>query len=133
LLIGIGIMAGINRRFRGVGWLVPILVGLVFFARKYYHDSFQDNFILPISLLIIGVYFIFRPRYRKDYWSLQQDSQPDQENIDGPLPAIATEASIPEDYIDASVVFGNVRKMAISKNFRGGEVSAIFGSAEVNL
>jgi hypothetical protein len=38
-----------------------------------------------------------------------------------------------EDYLDVSAVFGTVTRNVISKNFKGGEVNAVFGGAEINL
>ncbi|MBC6490559.1 hypothetical protein ACFSQD_09550 [Flavihumibacter stibioxidans] len=37
------------------------------------------------------------------------------------------------DGLNETAVFGNVRKILVTKNFSGGEVSAVFGSAEINL
>lgn len=37
------------------------------------------------------------------------------------------------DGLNETSVFGNVRKTLVTKNFSGGEVSAVFGSAEINL
>lgn len=37
------------------------------------------------------------------------------------------------DGLHETAVFGNVRKILVTKNFSGGEVSAVFGSAEINL
>lgn len=38
-----------------------------------------------------------------------------------------------EDALEASVVFGSIKKNIISKDFKGGEVNCVFGGAVINL
>ena len=42
-------------------------------------------------------------------------------------------ASSVEDCVNATAVFGGVKKSVISKNFKGGEVVSVFGGTELNL
>lgn len=39
----------------------------------------------------------------------------------------------PDDYISTSTVFGEVKKTILSKDFRGGQVSNLFGSTELDF
>lgn len=38
-----------------------------------------------------------------------------------------------DDYINTSTVFGGIKKTVISKDFRGGKVSNLFGSTELDF
>ncbi len=38
-----------------------------------------------------------------------------------------------DDYLDAVSIFGGVKKMILSKNFRGGEIVNVFGGAELDF
>lgn len=38
-----------------------------------------------------------------------------------------------EDYIDSVAVFGSIRKVVVSKNFKGGEATSFFGGTELYL
>ena len=48
---------------------------------------------------------------------------------------ITTEYETDEDaeYIEINAVFGSVNKLILSKNFKGGEINAFMGGAEINL
>ena len=39
----------------------------------------------------------------------------------------------PDDYIRSSTTFGAIKKNIVSKDFKGGEVKAVFGGAELNF
>lgn len=41
--------------------------------------------------------------------------------------------SIHEDVIDSTSFMGGVKKNILSKNFKGGEITNVFGGAEINL
>ena len=45
----------------------------------------------------------------------------------------ATAEATKEDMLDVVAVFGGVKKVVFSKNFRGGEVVCVFGGCEINL
>jgi len=38
-----------------------------------------------------------------------------------------------DDYLDAVSIFGGVKKMILSKNFKGGEIVNVFGGAELDF
>src|SRR5690606_32667996 len=45
----------------------------------------------------------------------------------------ASSAFTEDDYVKITSVFGDVRRMVLSKNFLGGEVVNIFGGSDINL
>ncbi|ULQ51017.1 LiaF transmembrane domain-containing protein [Flavihumibacter fluvii] len=145
LLIGIGLFSGISSRFRNPGFFFPIVIGTAFLIRDYFPGVFPEDFLIPGALVAIGIYLIFKPRRIGNRWV----------NNDPPNSGAYTEATPGEpinpdtggtqffnsgpadttsgERLQESAVFGNIRKNLITKNFSGGEVSTVFGSAEINL
>lgn len=96
-------------------------------------------------------------RYGRDwrYWNAEQQYYTDPRNqqqtppgqpdySSGPVPppvspvtpdqaGSQTGAAAPEDYIDSVSVFGGVRKVIMSKNFRGGEATSFMGGTELDF
>ncbi|WP_205508789.1 LiaF transmembrane domain-containing protein [Longitalea arenae] len=48
-------------------------------------------------------------------------------------PAVDRKRRSPDNWLDVVTIFGNVKKMVYSKNFKGGDIVSIFGGAEINL
>jgi predicted membrane protein len=78
---------------------------------------------------------------RGDYyqgWQNPQQTDPNTATQTSPNPD-ATENTGSEqnrkadNWLDAVTIFGNIKKMVYSKNFKGGDVVSIFGGAEINL
>ncbi len=145
LLIAIGIYVGARHLFRGFGWLIPILIGLLFLADDFIPGFSIRPFIWPIVIVIIGLFMIFRPKRRFNYhgwhnkWRhkhhrFHQRHQgfhhpvewQQQDNYSG-------NQGSTEERLDAVVVFGSTKKNIISKDFKGGEVTCVFGGVEINL
>ena len=112
LLIVVGIFTGVRHSFKGIGWLIPIVIGTVFLADDFIYDLHIHRFIWPVLIIGIGLYMILKPKKKESFW--------------GP-----TDSS--EDAIDATAIFGGVKKNIITKDFKGGDVTSIFGGSEINL
>jgi predicted membrane protein len=121
ILIAVGVYLGFRHSFKGFGWAVPIIIGVVFHMREFYPELHLMRYFWPVAIICFGLYMILKPsrkgndKYWKDW---------DATNI--------TETS-GDDYIDSTVIFGGVKKNIISKNFRGGEAVTVFGGTEINL
>ncbi|MCB0430126.1 MAG: hypothetical protein H6585_09425 [Flavobacteriales bacterium] len=132
-LIVLGLYIGAKHLFRGAGWLAPILIGGLFLMDDLIPGFHIRPFVWPIVVVMMGLFMIFRPRrcgphrawhrrwkhrerryYRDQYRQQERDRST-------------------EDRIDTVVVFGSTRKNIISKDFKGGEVTCVFGGAEINL
>ncbi|WP_114777464.1 LiaF transmembrane domain-containing protein [Botryobacter ruber] len=148
-LIVLGLFLGFRHSFQRPGWLVLVLVGLVFLLSDYYQFNLKPYF-WPIMIITLGLWLMLRPRkpyrFRRHHY---------REPVMPPPPAAAptgfedssyagtssnTGASVDyaaqtsaEDYIDSTAVFGGIKKNIISKRFKGGEVVNVFGGTELNL
>jgi len=48
-------------------------------------------------------------------------------------PTADTDGKRADNWLEVVTIFGNVKKLVYSKNFKGGDVVSIFGGAEINL
>jgi len=140
LLITIGIITGIKSRFHNPGAAIMIVVGGVFLVDQTNPELNFHNYILPVILICVGLIYIMRPRhgwhYRarrawrrpfyepgsyksaEDYFQKKNDTIVQEDNA---------------EYVDINAVFGSVKKIILSKNFKGGEVNCFMGGSEINL
>ncbi len=142
--IVIGIYSGFKNNFRSAGFLIPIAVGLAFLLLPAItiHQIFWPGFFI-----LLGAVFIvnsFRvPRWRNKYWnraSRYPGGYPGGAAPDcGPTPSFSsTKVNFDgdknsDDYLEVNSFLGAVNKTIISKNFRGAEINAIMGGAEINM
>lgn len=120
LLIAAGLYIGIRHGFRGIGWLIPTLIGAFLLLDDFYPEFDLGEFTWPLVVIAVGLLIMFQGGKKKSDWRKWENS---------PLPAETAN----DDIIDSTVVFGGIKKNIISKNFRGGESVTVFGGTELNL
>ncbi len=136
ILIVFGVVIGIGKKFRGVSWLVLILLGSFFLLSKSPEFSYLRQYALPLGVITVGTLLVLRstvlkPNYKAklkgDEW--KNAGSKSSSNVFG----AAEESSSDEEYIDISNVFGGIQKKIISKNFKGGQCSNIFGGTDLDF
>src|ERR1043166_4733938 len=129
-LIGLGLFTGLRHGFRGIAWLILLIVGGFFLADKIDPTLLPRNYTGPIILIIVGVIFILRPRRRWHWDPMEKKNSPVT-----PADSLADSATSysKEDYVNATSIFGGTKKNILTKNFRGGDIVNIFGGTELNL
>jgi len=132
LLIGIGLMISFKSNFKNAGGLIMIIVGVAFLLNDIIPDANMQNFIWPGIFIVAGLLFIFKPRTPKNLSSDWDDWKQKKKDDMQTFTTIPGEEEIGE-YIDINSVFGGVKKIILSKNFKGGEINAFMGGAEINL
>lgn len=140
-LIGFGLFSGVRHNFRGVGWLIPIVIGGIFLADSFAPELRLKPYLWPLAIVAMGLLFIFRPK--KSFGPNDDDNNfgnrpPTRPTIQQEdVPHLKTEWQTAmndgNDVIDATAIFGGVKKNVLSKNFRGGDVTTFMGGAEINL
>ncbi|MEP6948231.1 MAG: DUF5668 domain-containing protein [Ginsengibacter sp.] len=149
LVIAFGILTGIKSRFHNPGAFIMIVVGGVFLLDQTSPELNFHNYIAPVILISIGLVFILRPKHnfkdvskkndwRNMYYHNPPPVNPPTSSVNPPtLPNYAdTKNSTREDdaeYIEINTVFGGVKKIILSKNFKGGEINNFMGGTEINL
>jgi hypothetical protein len=136
ILILVGIVTGIKHRFHNCSWLILIAIGGFFLADEINTDWSLRPYFWPVMIIGLGLLFILRPKKKrwgnsnkwKDRW---QDFGHTEVNTDAGTSSSASYSS--EDVIDSVSVFGGVKKVITSKNFKGGDIVCFMGGAEYNL
>jgi predicted membrane protein len=147
LLIVIGVFVGLKHRFQHSAWIILVGIGTYFTvqdALETYFDFTQVT--LPIILIGLGLFFIFKPKSRFNhterckrrserwkrrhgYTDFQEFNAAEPQPVNDPNP----KASNTNDYLDSVNVFGGSHQSVYSKNFKGGEIVAVFGGCDLNL
>jgi predicted membrane protein len=128
-LIIIGLFVGVKNSFRSFGWIVLVGLGAAFMLEDYVPDMHIKIYLWPILIMALGLKMIFRPHRRFDKrWEKHMYKNR------GRFSAFGSEkSSSSEDTIDIDLVFSGFRKNIISKDFKGGTISCVFGGGELNL
>jgi predicted membrane protein len=147
LLIVIGLFIGFRSNFRGVAWLILILIGSFYIAKDNYPDLPVDRFIWPAVLIGVGLLFILRPHHRRwgdegdrryrrrmdrERWKERHEwrhhERPASTNW-----SQARAAGTTADFLDSTAIFGGSHKKVVTKTFRGGDITSIMGGTEIDL
>lgn len=124
-LILLGIITGLKHNFRNATWLIMVGVGAFFLADEVIDDWHMKQYLWPFAIIVLGVIFVLRPKrkYRPVEGRWKRRYYEDMQNL---------QAST-EDMIDSTTVFGGVKKVITTKDFKGGEIVCFMGGAEINL
>jgi predicted membrane protein len=151
LLITIGLLIGIKSRFHNPGAFIMIIVGSVFLIDRISPELNFHNYIGPAILIGIGLIFILRPRHnwsgksKRDWHRMHKipDSPFANKGYVNPSPADQAPENYPPiknnpaednaEYVEINTAFGSVKKIILSKNFKGGEINNFMGGTEINL
>ena len=113
-LIALGLYVGFKHSFQNMSWLILVSIGGVFLASEILDDFSLQRFFWPMFIIGIGLYMILRPKKKEEtFWG--------------------GDVTASENFIDATAIFGGVKKNVITKEFKGGDVTSIFGGSEIIL
>lgn len=145
-LIVIGLLVGYKRNFEGGGWLIMVLIG-GYFTMESIFGLDLSKYYMAIGFIVLGLYLILKPkrtsrrleRCKKKYARFQEMNIPPVDGGDPtdettPETADKQKLNIDENDILQSInVFGGSQQYVYSKQFKGGDVIAIFGGGDVNF
>jgi predicted membrane protein len=148
ILIAVGVFSGIKNNFRGSGWIVLLILGSFFLLDDVLKMYSLRPYLVPAILVGVGVMLIVRPK--NDMGKRGEWRQWDRWGSFDKSSSAATDATASQtaDYtntdtstgdttaaekLDATAIFGAVKKTILSKNFTGGQVVSIFGGSEIDL
>ena len=127
-LIALGFFIGLRHGFRGVAWFILMMVGGVLLFDQLNPDISMRRYILPLVMIVIGFFFIIRPRRRNwQQWAEKKNAMQGDASIG------FKETWNDEDFVDSTSIFGGAKKNIISKNFKGGDLVNIFGGTDLDL
>ena len=124
LLIAIGIFIGIRENFHGAAWFILILIGGAFLLNDFYFGGELRRHVWPVVIIALGAISILRPRNRRFGRNSKQRIWMDED---------VSTVNGREDFTDLTIVFGSSKKTIESKKFAGGDITSVFGGAELDL
>lgn len=140
-VIAFGFLTGIKSRFHNPGAFIMIIVGGIFLIDQTSPELNFHNYIAPAILIAVGIVFILRPKNNwrggisgKD-WRRMHYYSPPPVNPEPP-DYTGTKSNPQEDtgeHVEINTAFGSVKKIILSKNFKGGEINNFMGGTEINL
>ncbi|MBK6680787.1 MAG: hypothetical protein IPG53_12535 [Ignavibacteriales bacterium] len=116
----IGIILFVNSRRKSLAYLLMAL-GSVGMIIKSFNLDYSD-FIVPVILLALGFYIIYRHVEKQREAELGSDTD-----------SLRNQYRSEYDVLEEVSVFGGNKKIINSKNFRGGNITIIFGGSEIFL
>jgi len=134
ILILVGIYTGFKHNFRNNSWIILIAVGGFFLISDYMPEWGLKPLFWPIIIIGVGIMFILKPG-KNEWLNFKNDINikklPDLPDIS--LHKTATDLPPDRsDYLDVRSIFSGIVKNVVSKNFQGGNISCVFGGAEVD-
>src|SRR5215217_5964815 len=133
LPIVIGLLVGYKRRFQGVIWIILVIIG-VFFIFEDIANYDLSKYYFAILFIALGLLMIFKPKKtRQNMWKAKWKDKIGDYNPDAKDAGYVFADKEDNDILDSVNIFGGSHQNMYSKNFKGGDVIAIFGGADINL
>lgn len=134
-LIGLGILIGFQHNFKNNSWIILIIIGTAFLIDDNFKQFNLHELIWPGILIVIGLAFIFRRKsnlWDKRKWKNEwrNDWKNNKWSAGDPYYTAMQEEG---EFIDSTNIFGGTKKVILSKNFKGGDITCMFGGAELDL
>ena len=157
-LIAAGLFIGAKSNFRKPSSFALLLIGCALLITTNIHGA--NNVIWPLAIISFGLWMILKRhnKFDTDFLNKKQTDKWDWKNHTGlnpnepvvdytqntstgippagsPPPSSFSSNSRPvgDEYLDTVSVFGNVKKVILSKDFKGGEIINIFGGAALDF
>jgi hypothetical protein len=90
----------------------------------------HQPFFWPMAIIALGLIFLLRPARSNWKYNFQnQGTDESLEHVADPDPANGN----PQDFLTINSVFSGVNRRVLSKNFKGGNISCVFGGAEIDF
>lgn len=132
ILIAIGVIIGVKNGFRNSGSLILLILGSFFLLRN--NDFLPDqygSYLVPVGLILLGIIIIFRrPTAKGLNWEGNFDRFERKLRTGKAEKKPEDDAS---DFLNVEAIFCGIKRRMITKQFKGGEVTTVFGSTDVDL
>lgn len=132
ILIAIGLIIGVKSGFRNSGSLVLLIIGSFFLLRN--NDLLPDHFgsyLLPVGLILLGLVLLVRKstpkgigwegnfdRFERKLRTGKAGKRPDEDA---------------SDHLRVEAIFCGIKRRMVTKQFKGGSITTLFGGTDVDL
>ena len=130
ILVVLGIYSGFRHQFRNNSWLILIGLGGFFMVDEFIPGISHQPFFWPMAIITLGLIFLIRPH--RSQWPSNFQNQSTAESFAQVADTDSTNGN-PQDFLQISSVFSGVNRRVLSKNFKGGNISCVFGGAEIDF
>lgn len=120
--IVVGLFIGVQTGFRDWGWMIPVVIGLVFLGDDFFPEVINPRYLWPLAIIFIGLIIMLGPTKK---WKSKISG--------GAFKGSVGTDKTSEDVLDVAAIFGGIEKNIVTKNFKGGEAVAVFGGNSINL
>jgi predicted membrane protein len=152
-----GLWSGARHNFHNSSWIVLVGLGVAFMLNDAIPDLHIGHLIWPAAIILVGVWIIMKRnhtwdkgkwerKWDKEKWekewtekwdaryhtAIPSEGDPANATADPNVPPVPPKITS-DDFLDATSIFGGVKKTVLSKNFRGGDITNIFGGSEIDL
>lgn len=134
----LGLYIGIKQKFRGPSWFILMAISGTSLLDVIFPIFERPQFTWSVVAIIVGLYFIFRPKHTDEgNWydcKAEKDAHKKDDNYKSSFTVMEdTQETYEGERLDTAAVFGSVKKVVVSKNFKGGETVSVMGGTDINL
>lgn len=141
ILMMIGLYIGIKSNFKNRSAYILLIIGGIFLANDMFYNYDLHDFSVPVILIVIGLVFILKPkndwnrsRWKGRSWDINSGYEKSTYIKTETAAGSGSSANTFEgEYLDINAVMGGVKRVVVSKNFKGGEINCFMGGAEVHM
>jgi predicted membrane protein len=133
ILILVGIYTGFKHNFKNNSWLIVTGIGAFFLIQKFIPSLHLEPLFWPLIIIAIGVMYMLNPG-KKAGSNWKQIDNDDKSNVADSWQAFASDEAVDSnDEFSIRSIFSGVKRNIITKNFRRGKITTIFGGAEIDM
>ena len=160
ILIAIGLFTLIKHEFKSLFGAFILFLGTYFLLKNEFHLAFSlDRYIFPVGLIVLGIYLITKKKKEQDLirnikadWQNSRKSKVDQpiggETNESDSSSSSTSSFSSStasgaasnmggtsfaDTLNIDAILSGVNKRILSKNLKGGKLTAAFGGIDLDL
>ncbi|SEJ68136.1 Predicted membrane protein [Cyclobacterium xiamenense] len=135
ILIAIGLYSGYKNGFQNTGSVVLLVIGGFFLLRDKVFLPFEIGpYLLPLALIFLGLFILFKknknPAINWTDWEGNYDKWEKKLRTENDTEGEPTNSS---DYLNVEALFCGLKRKVMSKHFKGGEITTVFGGSDIDL
>jgi predicted membrane protein len=144
-MIVLGFFLGARNNFKKSSSVIVIILGCIFLINE--NVDHADRFLWPIGIILFGLWLILRRNHQFEngkwakYFGYKGNTPNPEEPVVDYTFSSTTQSNTTsnpftrngDDYLNVVSVFGGVKKIILSKDFKGGEVVNIFGGVDIDF
>ena len=115
ILAVIGFIIILNSRNKTLGVILFILGTFFLLPRIFPNIEYNSDIVFPVIIIALGLYILFKRSINWNYHRGRFDKK------------------LNKDYLEDVSIFGGGTKVIKSDDFKGGNITAIFGGSEIDL